>query len=246
MKFIQGLPSNPVAWIFMAIIAIVALRLAYRSTPQKVIKCYVNSNKLITNRQSKFNKLNILYDNKQVEKLIVSDLTFWNNSFPTIKKEDLIKKCPFTVSIENGEILDVVILDGENSPNQIDASILDKNTVSISFEYLDRKEGGKIQIIHTGNEESIVVSKKIQGGKIKDKSDITNFVLREFVPGLIISFGLYIVLLFACWSLTVISKEDFIISIIFILILSITIMVMVIKRIIFIPSNCKKVHKKNK
>lgn len=240
MEFIQSLLSNPVTSIFTAIMTVAAFILAYRSTPQKVIKCSVLSNKLITNRQSKFNKLNVLYDNKQVEKLTVSDITFWNNSFPPIKKEDLIKKCPFTVSVENGEVLDVIIIEGEDSSNQIEASILDKNIVSISFEYLNRKEGGKIQIIHTGNEDSIIISKKIQGGKIRNDTNFINFAVKDIIPGMLASVIMCIVAFFMSFERSNISIEDLRYSIVLVSILLIIIIVIILKRLAFVPTNCKK------
>lgn len=165
MDKILNFLSNPLFGIILTVLfGVLAIILYYRSPP-KVIKCQVSSNQLIDNTQARFSNLSILYGGKKVEKLMVSKVTFWNSSFSPIKKEDLIKKAPFSVMIEDGEILEFSVLEGEDTPNEINIDFVDNCSVKISFDYLNHKEGGIIQIIHTGNM-GINISEKIMGGKI--------------------------------------------------------------------------------
>ena len=164
--FFERLPSNPYAWCITVIIAIISVVLAYRSIPRKKIKCTYESRRLITKNKSEFSKLNILYGGKQVVSVTVTKVTFWNAAFPTIDKKDLIERDPFSITVNNGEILDLSVLEGEDTSNEIDINKIDNCSAKIYFDYLDRKEGGIVQIVHTGDEDSIVISKKIKGGKI--------------------------------------------------------------------------------
>ena len=152
---------------------------------EKKIFVSILSNELIKNKQSDLDGLSILYGGKTVENLTVTKLTFWNSSIPTINNSDLIPNAPFTISLKNGIILDVSVLKGDSSSNLIKAIYLNEHTVKISFEYLDRKEGGIIQIIHTGTEDSFDVSKQIKGGYIKKQK--TNYL------PVIICFSTYVI-----------------------------------------------------
>lgn len=150
---------NNLLTLFFGILAIIL----YFRSPPKVIKCSISSQKLITNKQSKFSKLNILYDGEQVERITSTEIVFLNSSFSTIRKDDLIELAPFSVEIGNGEILDLSVIMGENTPNQISVNKLKRNSARISFHYLNHNEGGVIQIVHTGDEKSVYVSKKNHG-----------------------------------------------------------------------------------
>lgn len=166
MEFFYQLPSNPWIWSFTVILTVAAFVLAYRSTPGKKIKCRIYSKEVIKNKQAFLSKLNILYDGKSIDRLTITKITFWNNSFPTINSTDIIEAAPFSAFLKNGSILECSVLEGDNTPNCIDAILLEDNRVKISFNYLDRKEGGIIQVVHTGDEDSIDITRKIKGGKV--------------------------------------------------------------------------------
>lgn len=164
--FFQQLPSNPWAWLFLAIITIGGFILAYRSTPQKVLKYYIVNNELISNSKKKYSKLNITYKGENIKNLTVTKVVFWNNAYPTINSTDIAE--PISVIALDGKILDINILAGHHSSNNISISISSDYKATISFDYLDRKEGGVIQLVHTGNVlYGMILSGKIKSGKIK-------------------------------------------------------------------------------
>lgn len=175
MEFWKNISSNPFAWLFTVIIGVLSVVLAYRSMPRKKIKCFLKNRELITNKHSKYSKLSILYDGSQVERITVTKVIFLNSGYPTIKGEDLIEKAPFSITINNGKILDICVLMGKDTSNQVDVEYIDESNAKIIFDYLDTKEGGIIQIIHTGEEESVIVSKKLKGGRIVTNKDF-NFI----------------------------------------------------------------------
>lgn len=234
MDIFSGLPSNPFAWLFTVIVAILALILAYRSVPQKVIKCNVESNELITNKQSILSGLNIYYGDEQVNRVTVTKLTFWNNSFPPINKLDLIETEPFSLSIVDGKILDISVSAGDEASNLIKVSSIDESTAKISFDYLNRKEGGVVQIIHTGDD-NVIVSKKIIGGKIVRKSK-NRIWLNEVISTFLCSVGAT-GFAFGIEKYGIISNIIFII--LFVFLLGLAIALSWYKNRDFIPSNCK-------
>lgn len=114
-----------------------------------------------------FKKLKFSYDNKPVEKITASKIIFWNNSFSEIRKSDIAEAAPFKISLKNGKIIDVSILKGSETSNKISITHISETDINITFDYLNRKDGGIIQIMHTGDEDSINISGGIIGGTIK-------------------------------------------------------------------------------
>jgi len=92
-------------------------------------------------------------------------LTFGNKTSPTIQKTDIIDAEPLVTFSKNGKILDVSVLKGNVSSNMIEVSLINDTTANITFDYLNKKEGGIIQVIHTGNRNSIDITGKIKGAK---------------------------------------------------------------------------------
>lgn len=169
MKIIEVLKNNDFVWLALTICNFVSVLLAIyfgrKSLAQKTIQTTICNNELITNDQSNISKVKILYDDKSIDKLTVTKFTFWNNSLPTIYPADIIDAEPLSIFTNNGMILEVSVLKGDDTPNRISVSIVNNTTANIAFDYLDKGEGGIIQIIHTGT--SINVTRKIKGGHVK-------------------------------------------------------------------------------
>lgn len=166
VQYFNQLPSNPWAWLFIALITIGGFVLAYKSTPQKILKVVLSDNELITNKKTMLTNLDVIYNGKSVDKLTITKITFWNDSFPTINETDIIKKSPLTLFSKNGNILDVSVLFGDKMSNCINVSDVKNNSSNILFDYIDLHEGGVIQVIHTGGVGDIDVSRKLKGGKV--------------------------------------------------------------------------------
>lgn len=167
MEILEQLQNNPLIWFILALCAFVSVYLGRKSIERKTIKAILTSDELITNQQSKISKIKIFFEDKPVNKLTITKLTFWNNSSPTINDTDIITAAPLSVFTKNGEILEISLLKGNDTPNRINVSPIDDTTAKITFDYLDKKEGGIIQIIHTGDIDSINITRKIKGGKVK-------------------------------------------------------------------------------
>lgn len=197
MEFIESMKSSTLVWFILSFFTFIGLPLSiymhYRSI-KKTINAVLSSNELIVNKQPNYSNIKILYNNENVEKLTVTKLIFWNKTALPIRKSDIIDAAPLSIFTKDGKILDVSVLDGENTPNKIGASLNSDNTVHVTFEHLNKKEGGIIQIIHTGNHNSTDITRQIIGGTIKVKKVSDLSYKRSLLASLIFAiliFSLY-------------------------------------------------------
>jgi len=112
--------------------------------------------------------LSISISNKQIKKLAVSRIAFWNNGNKTLTYNDIPTLSKFTITIDNDyDILDVSIIEIMNPKNNISVILLDDyKTIELYFEYMDKNDGLVLQIFHTGNDSSAL---KLNGGIIGGK-----------------------------------------------------------------------------
>lgn len=194
MEFLTEISTSAISWLFFSALAIVAFYLTYKSVPQKVLKFSLSHNNLISSGKASLPNLKIIYAGTNVDQVTVTKVTFWNSSFPTITEQDIIKAAPLSISARECDILEITVLNGEDSANQIKVKLVDEKTAHIFFDYLDRKEGGVIQIVHTGDRDSIDVSRKIKGGKIllKKRSELKSFF--ELMGVYLFSIGVALIL----------------------------------------------------
>lgn len=233
--YITQLFSNPLSLIFVIILPIICLILAYKSIPQKVLIYTTTDNILIANKEATLKHLSVTYNKKKVTQLTITTITFWNNSFPTINFSDIVDADPLRILIKNGKILSASVLKGYNTSNCVDVELIDKKTALINFDYLDRKEGGIVQVVHTDGEKSISLSNKIKGGKVKFRNiklfqTIMFFIIFSIYTDLFI----YIILIS---SFSVLLK---ILASILLFILTIVVVFYSISFGDFIPKNCTR------
>lgn len=157
----------------LAVISIIRMKM-------KVLQVNLLNNKLVNKEDFQFPKLKFSYNEESVEKLTASKVIFWNNSFSEIKNEDIPEAAPLTISLKDGKIIDASVLKGNETSNKVSISYINDTCAKITFDYLNRKEGGIIQVMHTGDEDSINISGKIIGGKIKTSQE-RHSIIHKFV-----------------------------------------------------------------
>ncbi len=155
--------------LLLSIIGLIAtIKIAFI---QKILQFNIFNSELINNKKFTLSKIKFLYDETPVEKLTTSKIVFWNNSFRAIKKKNIPKAAPLTISLKEGKIIEISVLEGNETGNKVSISNTSDTHAIIKFDYLNRKEGGIIQVMHTGNEDSISISGKVIGGKIKTSQE---------------------------------------------------------------------------
>jgi hypothetical protein len=209
-NFINALTQNP--WvnlisIFGAFIAFPSLFLAIffyiKGKTKKSIKYISRYDTLIDKGiDQKVIGLSISISNKQINKLAVSRIAFWNNGNKTLTCNDIPTLSKFTITINNDyDILDVSIIETLNPKNNISVTLLeDSRTIDIYFEYMDKNDGFVLQIFHTGNDLSALkINGGIKWGKISkgtfdQRIERANFFDFGMLTNLII--GLFLLLIY--------------------------------------------------
>ena len=158
LQELQQIFSNPLWTLATLAITIVAIVLAiiFYSKSKKVRKptYYIKSHNLVTDFSSKITKLKMLYNDTQIERLMVSKIAFWNDG-ETINKVDIADTEPLRIeAVGSCDILDANVIKEINPVNKFRIEIINKKEVRILFDFLDKGQGGAIQIMHTGKEYS--------------------------------------------------------------------------------------------
>lgn len=181
---LEKLMGSPIAWAILSIITILSLVLAIifylKGKEKKEFSYCLRSSSLIRKNKRKFEKLSVVYDGQAVDDLCVSKFTIWNSGNKTLGREDMVatKELTITASKKN-RILDVELIACTEETNKFSATIVDEHTVKVLFDYVDKREGAVVQILHTGTDDTLGIDCKIKGG-----APIRNFV-NEKVPRMI-------------------------------------------------------------
>ena len=166
----QYLMNNPIAWGILSIITIVSLVYAIicqqKNKERKELSFAKKSNVLVHNQKSKFEKLSLFYDNTKIDNLCVSKIAIWNSGNRVLQSSDIVteNELKLYVGIYN-EILETSIITETETSNKFDINMLDKNTIKVTFDYVETNDGIVVQIIHTGIKDDVKLSCKIKGGK---------------------------------------------------------------------------------
>lgn len=157
-QFLQDLnPIFTLGSFALAIIGLVLVVIFYiRGKKTKRPTFLIRSSNLIADFSSKLDKLQILYDTRGIESLTVSKIAFWNDGRQTIDSRDVAEADPLRIALkEPHNILDVSVIYEKNKANKFHVLPLEgEPSVNIGFDYLDKDEGGVIQLIHTGKSSS--------------------------------------------------------------------------------------------
>lgn len=164
--------QNLITWInlvsgtIIGVIGIVLAIVFYRKGKEKKELSYsLRSRTLIRKKKTQFEKLSILYGDKRIDDLCVSNFTIWNSGNKTINASDMVDSKKLTITaIKDSRILDVEVIARSDETNNFSVSYSDEHTATILFEYVDMMEGVVVQIIHTGANDSLSIDCKIKGG----------------------------------------------------------------------------------
>ncbi len=107
---------------------------------------------IIQDFSSKLSDLIIKYKNETVINLTITKITFWNDGRETINNTDIAEADPIRIlASSDTKILSAKVIYCSNPANRFCISdIEDGNSFKLSFDYIDKNEGGIVQIIHTG------------------------------------------------------------------------------------------------
>ena len=181
---LERLMTNPVAWAVLAASTITSVVLAIvfylKGKEKKEFSYCLRSSTLIRGKKRKLDKLSVTYAGERIDDLCVSRFTIWNSGNKTLNRHDMVSTKEVTITTTDGSrILDAELIACSEETNKFSVQITDKYTVKILFDYVDKREGAVVQILHTGMDGTLEIDCKIKGGQ-----PIKNFI-NETVPRIV-------------------------------------------------------------
>lgn len=181
---LEKLMDSPIAWTVLAVLAVLsffyAIYCQHKNKEKKEFSYLKQSNILIRKKKSKFEKLSVSYDGQEIEDLCITKFTIWNSGNKTLNDVDIVKNKELTIATcDDDKILDVELIICSEETNEFRIVKIDERTVKIMFDYVDKKDGVVIQIIHTGTSDSIDIKCKIKGGNSL-KSNVNDASMKIF------------------------------------------------------------------
>jgi len=162
-------------WFFSNLWSIISLTITlafaiYFYLKSKKVKLPLYSHwsiNIINELVNKFESLEMTYSGLPIENLTVTKILFWNGGNDTIDNQDISRVDPLKIHLkENYKILESNVLYSKNPANQFSVkTACDKSDAILKFDYLDKDEGGIVQLIHTGiSDKDIEIQGTIKGG----------------------------------------------------------------------------------
>lgn len=165
MKFLQ----NPWVVFITTTFTIIGIPLTiytyFKTKKEKSLKFEIKSNNIFKNFESIIENIKITCEDKNISTLTITKILIWCNGKETIYDTDIAQKMPLLIKTREGiDILEAKIIFSNNQANNINLEKLENNNYKINFEFLDKKNGFIIQVVHTGKDsDDIIVDGKIKG-----------------------------------------------------------------------------------
>lgn len=172
VSFIQEnlsfLPSDPIIYIIVATCTFLGTYWGKKGLSKKRLSFRSVSFPIIRENTNTISNVNVSYKNELISNLTITNFIIWNSSDKSIRKDDIVPKsllC-FIVNNSNVKILDIGIIKTNNPSNN--AQIIPiKNGFNLIFDFLKKKNGIVVQVIHTGQDEDIIFTGELIDGNIK-------------------------------------------------------------------------------
>lgn len=170
---IASSPVIPVISLVVAVISLVVAFVFYRRSRRDKQPCYaIYRQAVIENRKSILPGLSVLYNDEKQQFITVANIAFWNAGNETIRAADIATADPLRITVPD----DVRVLSAELRKYSDDANqcgIADPEVtkdgstdIRITFDFLDKENGMLVQIVHNGEEKTLIsVTGKIKGAR---------------------------------------------------------------------------------
>jgi len=164
--FLDNIIVKFVLFIFAIVGVPLTIYFGISGIRKRKLSCYTEYVNLIRNKKTKFDKIKVLFSEEEVDNISISNFTIWNSGKSEIRSSDIAQGKELKIIVnDDSSILDAKILLSNEESNLLAIKSLTNKIVELSFDYIDEKEGGVIQIVHTGCEQSLSIDCKIKGGK---------------------------------------------------------------------------------
>ncbi|EMM9641621.1 hypothetical protein NTP67_08300 [Providencia rettgeri] len=170
MDTINSILSNSALGTVIGIIGLIAAILIYVLTRKiyKISSCHEFSNLINKNHSKLPQQISVMYDGSIVENVSSSEFVIWNSGNSVITKSALATKEPLRIEFAKEiQILRYQIVVSNNPINNIELKTDYEypNSILIDFDFIEKNEGARIEILHTGNKSDIREKGKLIGVK---------------------------------------------------------------------------------
>lgn len=168
---LEQLMDNPYAWLILAICTILsfayAIYMGVKSKEKKEISYLVNTHEIVRAGENVIPKFQVLYCEQPIKNLTVSRFAIWNSGNKLLNSTDIVDTKPLSImsDVDGAEILDVSIIKCSEETNKFTVDKKSAHCADLKFDYMNRRDGIIVQILHTGAVENIFLTGLIKGGK---------------------------------------------------------------------------------
>jgi len=169
--YLLSLASNPIFLVLAGCASIVSLALAIyfgvRSHRFKRLGYCSKSTSFVRDYQTKIPELELSYKGIKVRNITLTRFVVWNSGVETVHKTDIAKADPLRLTVADAS----AILNSEIVPPVRESNVVrlqstaDRQTLELSFDFLDKEDGVVFDVLHTGRAGDVSLSGTIKGAR---------------------------------------------------------------------------------
>ena len=169
------------ASIFLTLLfGILTIFFYLKSRNKKSIVFYSRTINLINDDTEKFDSVEITYQGEKINKLALTQISFWNPGNSVLESSDIAPRNPLKiVASEDSLMYEIEVVstthDAQNimlSPLPIENGKHSQNEMYLNFDFIEPGGGGVVQVLHTGSDKSLNIIGIVKGsGKTKHVVD---------------------------------------------------------------------------
>lgn len=170
MDTVNNILSNSALGTVIGLIGILIAIFIYVLTRKvyKISSCHEFSNLINKNHSSLPQQISVMYDGSLVESVFSSEFVIWNSGNSVITKSALATKEPLRIEFSREiQLLRYQVVASNNPINNIELKTDSEypNCILIDFDFIEKNEGARIEILHTGDKNDVREKGKLIGVK---------------------------------------------------------------------------------
>lgn len=169
-ELFEQIKGSTIVWIILSLATLLSLGWGIYShlsaNKKKQFSVAFSSFEIIKHGKNKIQNLKLMFNENIINNLTISKFAIWNSGNKVINSDDMVAGQGLEIySDENTYILEAQIVTEIEPANSFKIIESTDHNVSIGFNYVDNHEGIVVQILHTGDKNSLHPRCKVKGGK---------------------------------------------------------------------------------
>lgn len=177
----QWIAEHPVVTTWITLISLIgvfvtitAWVMQIRDKKRRAIFYTIATTVLIDDEITQIDGIKILFHNKEVASVGISNIKLWNSGNELLESSDFYPGHELRIVVPKDEkILAATVIEETDDTCKVDVQIskLNTNQALVSFYCLEPRQGATINVYHTNvSEREVELEGKIKGGKVVNKS----------------------------------------------------------------------------